>query len=506
MPVGGTVLSIQQRGPESTAPAVEWLATGHVIGHVSHVAGMSPPVDAEPVRVVAFGSCRKQKFKQPIWAAVERLRPDLFAWLGDYVYCSKRIKHLTELESCYASAAASEGGLRGAARVIEGVWDDHDYGENDAGYRWPHRDYVRQLFLDKVVRAPADSPRRTQAGGLYGVRAFGQPPRQVKLLMLDTRYSRADHFIPSIGGSSWLPKPGIIAGLIRAACATLGMGREYAGDILGSEEQWQWLEAELTNSTAAVHLIVSSVQVLTSNPVVESWGHYPRSRVRLLKLLAATRPAGALLLSGDVHFAEFLGRQPLLDPLLPAAAGVMEVTSSGLTHSCGDGAIGRVLCGTVLRLFDGHRYAHAGSAVAPSATGNSTRLAQFASPGGSLAAVNFGSIEFDWGGESATAPAAGPGASHMLVRVHDVTGAVRLQHAIPLELGPRLEAARWNLALAMPTIFDGAVVLRVPLAAALLLVGLVLVMILKVKAATARAARRGRGRGRAGTSQARKSQ
>ena len=94
----------------------------------------------------------------------------------------------------------------------------------------------------------------------------------------------------------------------------------------------------------------------------------------------------------------------------------------------------------------------------------------------------------------------------MLVRVHDVTGAVRLQHAIPLELGPRLEAARWSLALAMPTIFDGAAILRVPLAAALLLVGLVLVMILKVKAATARAARRGRGRGRAGTSQARKSQ
>ena len=56
------------------------------------------------------------------------------------------------------------------------------------------------------------------------------------------------------------------------------------GDVLG-EEQWAWLRRELTNSTAAAHLIVSSIQVLTTSPVVESWGHYPRSRRRLLELL-----------------------------------------------------------------------------------------------------------------------------------------------------------------------------------------------------------------------------
>ena len=56
-----------------------------------------------------------------------------------------------------------------------------------------------------------------------------------------------------------------------------------------------------------VHLIVSSVQLLTSNPLVESWGHFPVSKARLLALLAEARPAAALVLSGDVHFAEFLG-------------------------------------------------------------------------------------------------------------------------------------------------------------------------------------------------------
>ncbi|CAN0414204.1 unnamed protein product, partial [Laminaria digitata] len=45
-------------------------------------------------------------------------------------------------------------------------------------------------------------------------------------------------------------------------------------------------------------------QVLTSNPLVESWGHFPRSRKRLLDLLQRTDPAGLVILSGDVHHAE----------------------------------------------------------------------------------------------------------------------------------------------------------------------------------------------------------
>ena len=49
------------------------------------------------------------------------------------------------------------------------------------------------------------------------------------------------------------------------------------------------------------------MQVLTSNPAVESWGHFPESKQRLLQLMEETRPAGALFLSGDVHYAEMLG-------------------------------------------------------------------------------------------------------------------------------------------------------------------------------------------------------
>mgnify|MGYP001819657750 CR=1 FL=1 len=58
---------------------------------------------------------------------------------------------------------------------------------------------------------------------------------------------------------------------------------------------------------------------------MDEWGNYPRERQRLFDLLAKTRAAGVVLLSGNAHFAEVSrtdeGPYPLID-----------FTSSGLTH------------------------------------------------------------------------------------------------------------------------------------------------------------------------------
>jgi alkaline phosphatase D len=46
---------------------------------------------------------------------------------------------------------------------VVGVWDDHDYGKNDAGKEWAAKDIVRDIFLD-FVDEPKDSERRLQKG------------------------------------------------------------------------------------------------------------------------------------------------------------------------------------------------------------------------------------------------------------------------------------------------------------------------------------------------------
>lgn len=76
---------------------------------------------------------------------------------------------------------------------------------------------------------------------------------------------------------------------------------------------------------------------------MEGWCHFPSERDRLLRLLRQT--PGALLLSGDVHYAEILNAP---------AAGLVEVTSSGLTHVCTKHIYGAI-CKPLLQIFHGHR-------------------------------------------------------------------------------------------------------------------------------------------------------
>ena len=126
---------------------------------------------------------------------------------------------------------------------------------------------------------------------------------------------------------------------------------QLVGSMLG-ESQWKWLESVLTTSTADFHVIISSVQILTSNPVVESWSHFPLEKKRFIDLLKKTDPPGLVFLSGDVHHGE------LSRAVVKRESGDslwVEVTSSGMTHTCGDSFFNRILCPNMLDLFSQHR-------------------------------------------------------------------------------------------------------------------------------------------------------
>ncbi len=124
----------------------------------------------------------------------------------------------------------------------------------------------------------------------------------------------------------------------------------------------------MRDSTAAIHLVVSSIQVLTTSPIVESWGHFPRSKARLLALLAEHNPSGLVLLSGDVHHAELSGRagrgpyqwnvtKETGGGAVTAAvedASLLEITTSGMTHTCTSPFYG-FMCPYFLKTYSEHR-------------------------------------------------------------------------------------------------------------------------------------------------------
>lgn len=145
----------------------------------------------------------------------------------------------------------------------------------------------------------------------------------------------------------------LLASVIRATYSVLRFGRQYKGQILG-DDQWIWLATTLQSSDAQVHIIISSIQVLTTNPVIESWGHFPHEKIRLFDLLKKTNPSNLLLLSGDVHMAEILYANYTYDD--GSMGQWIEVTSSGLTHSCSDGLLTSFLCPLMNDVFSSHRY------------------------------------------------------------------------------------------------------------------------------------------------------
>ena len=89
-----------------------------------------------PLTRIAFGSCAEQNSPQAIWDAVLNSNPDVFVFLGDNVYGDT--EDPVVLRGAYEMLGANEGyqQLLKQAEVIA-TWDDHDYGENDAGREYP---------------------------------------------------------------------------------------------------------------------------------------------------------------------------------------------------------------------------------------------------------------------------------------------------------------------------------------------------------------------------------
>jgi alkaline phosphatase D len=188
---------------------------------------------------------------------------------------------------------------------VIGIWDDHDYGVNDGGKEYPQKEASSALLMD-FLDVPRDAEVRERAG-VYQSYSFGPEGEQIKIILLDTRYFRDPLEKQSMTGPRYYPNP--------------------QGDILG-EVQWEWLERELTQSSAQIHLIGTSIQLIAEEQFFEKWANFPTARDRFFRLLEKTKPSRPILISGDRHISE-LSRIQLPGLERP----LYELTSSGMTHT-----------------------------------------------------------------------------------------------------------------------------------------------------------------------------
>jgi alkaline phosphatase D len=262
--------------------------------------------EGPPLTRIAFGSCAHQDKPQPIWDAILAWRPELFLFAGDNVYGDLNPGASGGLVDAYAKALTIPGyrAIRQQVPVLA-TWDDHDYGQNDAGADFPYKEQAKTLFLD-FWQIPADDPRRGREG-VYHAKLLGPQGMRVQVILLDTRSFRSP-LEPTDqpgapGRERYLPDP------------------DPAKTMLGAA-QWAWLRDQL-QQPAELRLVVSSIQVLAEGHGFERWGNLPHERERLLELIEETRANGVIFLSGDRHVGALYRL-----PGLPYA--LYEITSSGL--------------------------------------------------------------------------------------------------------------------------------------------------------------------------------
>jgi alkaline phosphatase D len=306
------------------------LAGAAALGSLGSAAAGNPVPDSHSdphpalgrtLRRIAFGSCADQSRPQPVWDPVLAGRNDLFIFLGDNIYGDSR--DMAVLRAKYGELAAIPGfaKLRETTPIVA-VWDDHDFGENDAGAEFPQKEASRRLFLD-FWNEPANSPRR-ERDGVYASYVFGPPGQRVQVILPDMRYNRGPLLPLDLGGAdyeAWAKKR-VAAGLEMPGPYVRNPDRRAT--MLG-ERQWAWLERQL-EVPAELRLFGSSLQVLADFTGWESWANFARDRDRLFDTIRRKRANGVLFLSGDIHYAEL----SKLDVNVPYT--LWDLTSSGLTE------------------------------------------------------------------------------------------------------------------------------------------------------------------------------
>jgi alkaline phosphatase D len=263
--------------------------------------------DAQDI-AIAIGSCFFLADANPIWGsqnygggyeifdAIAAKKPDVMVWLGDNLYFQAQDElDPVSMASRYRrqrTLPALQTLLTAASHVA--IWDDHDYGPNDADLSYTMKGEALALFRRHWANPSYGLP---ETPGIFGRARFGD----VDIFLLDDRYYRS--------ANKLLDGP---------------------DKTMFGAKQLEWLKNALVYSSAAIKLVVNGSQMWNRVNRFEGWNNYFAEQRAFADWLLAQRVEGLIFLSGDRHFTELLkidrvGGYPLF-----------EFTSSPLTSGTFD--------------------------------------------------------------------------------------------------------------------------------------------------------------------------
>ena len=233
---------------------------------------------AEIVYKLGIGSCVDQDYPTPAWASLEKESINSFFFLGDNIYGDVPSGRLDNVILSYEKLNDQmPSWLKNTEKLV--IWDDHDYGLNDAGANYIYKAESQQIYND-AWNIDQNDPRRSREG-IYFSELKDIAGKKILIVGLDTRYFRSN--LIKIGNSY---KP----------------HKNSNTTILGPI-QWQWLEKELSREHDIL-ILASSIQVLATEHRFEKWSNIPHERDKLLALLNKLS-SKVLIISGDRHRSGF---------------------------------------------------------------------------------------------------------------------------------------------------------------------------------------------------------
>lgn len=182
-----------------------------------------------------------------------------------------------------------------AARPTYAIWDDHDFGPNDADHSFPLRRDALELFRDHW----GNPPNSWADAGIFTTFEYAD----AAFFLLDDRWFRAPNNL-----------------------------KDAERPFLG-EKQVQWLVESLVTCEKAWKFVVCGNQMINNTEAKECYRSYAGEFNRLFREVRRQRIEGLIILSGDRHFSELLKDTTLLEyPLYeltcsPVTSTIHEITS-----------------------------------------------------------------------------------------------------------------------------------------------------------------------------------
>lgn len=219
---------------------------------------------------LAFASCASTASNHRIFDTIRETTPDLFVHMGDLHYLNISRNDSNAFRRAYDRVLDSprQSALYRATPIAY-MFDDHDFGSNNADSTWASRAAAEAVYKENVPHYPLAPGAET----LQQAFDIGR----VRVIVTDTRSART---------------PPTIAREERT--------------MLGSA-QLKWLENELEKAREAPLVIwVNTVPWITKSneSTVEGWAPYALERTRLADHIAKLGlNAKLVMLSGDGHMA-----------------------------------------------------------------------------------------------------------------------------------------------------------------------------------------------------------